>query len=478
MANIQGDRYSHNLLPSSEPSIFPDVCGAGKCYFWTGFCKLEGRKKEMSNISQVKARQILDSRGNPTVEVDVLLSDGSFGRAAVPSGVSTGTHEAVELRDGDKNFYLGKGVMKAVHKVTGVLGQAVAGHNALDQQGVDELLISCDGTENKSEVGANAILGVSMAVAHAAAAYKGLPLFSYLSNGEATLLPIPMMNILNGGCHADNKVDIQEFMVFPIGASCISEALQMGTETFHHLKSVLGEKGLNTAVGDEGGFAPDLRSNEEAIEVILEAVSRTGYETGSQIYLALDVAASELYDAGRNIYRLASEDRELTSSEMIEFYCELTQKYPIVSIEDGLSEDDWEGWTELHKTLGKKIQIVGDDLTVTNMTRLKKAIDMSAMNAILIKLSQVGTVTETVETMTLARESGMAAVVSHRSGETEDTTIADFSVAMGMGQIKTGSASRTDRICKYNQLLRIEETLGSSATFPGMEVLGHLSEEG
>ena len=432
----------------------------------------------MSSISQVKARQILDSRGNPTVEVDVLLSSGSFGRAAVPSGASTGSHEAVELRDGDKAFYLGKGVQKAVQNVTGILGPAVTGQEALNQRGVDELLISCDGTENKGEVGANAVLGVSLAVAHAAAAHKGLPLFSSLSDGESTLLPIPMMNILNGGSHADNNVDIQEFMVFPIGASSFSEALQMGTETFHYLKSVLGERDLNTSVGDEGGFAPNLRSNEEAIEVILEAISKAGYEVGKEIYLALDVAASELYETNRNIYRLDSEERELTSGEMIEFYSTLIQKYPIVSLEDGLSEDDWEGWTELHKTLGKKIQIVGDDLTVTNMTRLKKAIDMSAMNAILIKLNQVGSVTETVETMTLARESGMAAVVSHRSGETEDTTIADFSVAMGMGQIKTGSASRTDRICKYNQLLRIEETLGSSATFPGMEVLGHLSEEG
>ncbi len=432
----------------------------------------------MSSISQVKARQILDSRGNPTVEVDVLLSSGSFGRAAVPSGASTGSHEAVELRDGDKAFYLGKGVQKAVHNVTGVLGPAVTGQDALNQRGVDELLISCDGTENKGEMGANAVLGVSIAVAHAAAAYKGLPLFSYLSNGKSTLLPIPMMNILNGGSHADNNVDIQEFMVFPIGAASFSEALQMGTETFHHLKSVLGERDLNTSVGDEGGFAPNLRSNEEAIEVILEAISKAGYEVGKEIYLALDVAASELYEANRNIYRLDSEERELTSGEMIEFYSTLIQKYPIVSLEDGLSEDDWEGWTELHKALGKKVQIIGDDLTVTNMTRLKKAIDLPAMNAILIKLNQVGSVTETVETMKLAQENGMAAVVSHRSGETEDTTIADFAVAMGMGQIKTGSASRTDRICKYNQLLRIEEILGNSATFPGMEVLGHSSEVG
>ncbi|MCS5661539.1 MAG: phosphopyruvate hydratase [Dehalococcoidia bacterium] len=432
----------------------------------------------MSSISQVKARQILDSRGNPTVEVDVLLSSGSFGRAAVPSGASTGSHEAVELRDGDKAFYLGKGVQKAVQNVTGVLGPAVTGQDALNQRGVDELLISCDGTENKGKVGANAVLGVSLAVAHAAAAHKGLPLFSYLSNGESTLLPIPMMNILNGGSHADNNVDIQEFMVFPIGASSFSEALQMGVETFHNLKLVLGKRGLNTSVGDEGGFAPNLRSNEEAIEVILEAISKAGYEVGKEIYLALDVAASELYEADRNIYRLDSEERELTSSEMIEFYFTLIQKYPIVSLEDGLSEDDWEGWRELHKALGKKVQIVGDDLTVTNMTRLKKAIDLPAINAILIKLNQVGSVTETLETIKLARENGQAAVISHRSGETEDTTIADFAVAMGMGQIKTGSASRTDRICKYNQLLRIEEILGTSATFPGMEILGHSSTVG
>ena len=432
----------------------------------------------MSNISQVKARQILDSRGNPTVEVDVLLSSGSFGRAAVPSGASTGSHEAVELRDGDKAFYLGKGVQKAVQNVTGVLGPAVTGQNALNQRGVDERLISCDGTEKKGELGANAVLAVSMAVAHAAAAHNGLPLFSYLSNGESTLLPVPMMNILNGGRHANNNVDIQEFMVFPIGASSFSEALQMGAETFHHLKLVLGERDLNISVGDEGGFAPNLRSNEEAIEVILEAISKAGYEVGKEIYLALDVAASELYEADRNINRLDSEERELTSSEMIEFYFTLIQKYPIVSLEDGLSEDDWEGWTELHKALGKKIQIVGDDLTVTNKIRLKKSIDLPAMNAILIKLNQVGSVTETLETIKLARENGQAAVISHRSGETEDTTIADFAVAMGMGQIKTGSASRTDRICKYNQLLRIEEILGTSATFPGMEVLGHYSAVG
>lgn len=428
----------------------------------------------MSAISQVKARQILDSRGNPTVEVDVFLGDGGFGRAAVPSGASTGAHEAVELRDGDSGYFLGKGVRRAVRNVVEILAPAVIGYDALDQRTVDELLLSCDGTANKSEVGANAILGVSMAVAHAAASHKGLPLFAYLSNGESTLLPIPMMNILNGGSHADNNVDIQEFMVFPVGASSFSEALQMGTETFHHLKAVLRGKGLNTNVGDEGGFAPDLRSNEEAIEVILEAISRTGCKIGTEVYLALDVAASELYDAERDIYRFPSEGRELNSGEMIEFYSELMDKYPIVSIEDGLSEDDWDGWAALHERLGEQIQIVGDDLTVTNITRLKKAIEMSAMNSILIKLNQVGTVTETVDTMTLAREHGMSAVVSHRSGETEDTTIADFAVAMGMGQIKTGSASRTDRICKYNQLLRIEESLGGSARFPGMEVLGHL----
>ncbi|MBL7046271.1 MAG: phosphopyruvate hydratase [Candidatus Marinimicrobia bacterium] len=423
-------------------------------------------------IKAVKGREILDSRGNPTVEVDIILEDGSSGRAAVPSGASTGTHEAVELRDGDRSRYLGKGVKQAVTNVNDILGPAVIGENALDQNSLDEKLIELDGTSNKERYGANAILGISMAVARAASASKKVPLFSYLSEGKATVLPIPMMNILNGGQHADNNVDIQEFMIFPVGATSFAEALQMGTETFHQLKSVLKKKGLNTSVGDEGGFAPDLRSNEEAIEVILEAASNTEYQIGKQLFIALDVAASEIYDVDRQVYILESEEKELTSEEMVEYYYRLVSQYPIISIEDGLAEDDWEGWSIQNNKLGSKIQIVGDDLTVTNVDRLQKAIDIRAMNAILIKLNQVGTVTETVETIDLARENGMAAVVSHRSGETEDTFIADFCVAMGNGQIKTGSASRTDRICKYNQLIRIEETLGSDAKFPGKEVLG------
>lgn len=423
-------------------------------------------------IKTVKGREILDSRGNPTVEVDIILEDGSSGRAAVPSGASTGTHEAVELRDGDRSRYLGKGVKQAVTNVNDILGPAVIGENALDQNSLDKKLIELDGTSNKERYGANAILGISMAVARAASASKKVPLFSYLSEGKATVLPIPMMNILNGGQHADNNVDIQEFMIFPVGATSFAEALQMGTETFHQLKSVLKKKGLNTSVGDEGGFAPDLRSNEEAIEVILEAASNTGYQIGKQLFIALDVAASEIYDVDRQVYILESEEKELTSEEMVEYYYRLVSQYPIISIEDGLAEDDWEGWSIQNNKLGSKIQIVGDDLTVTNADRLQKAIDIRAMNAILIKLNQVGTVTETVETIDLARENGMAAVVSHRSGETEDTFIADFCVAMGNGQIKTGSASRTDRICKYNQLIRIEETLGSDVKFPGKEVLG------
>ena len=432
----------------------------------------------MISISKIDSRQILDSRGNPTIEVDVYLSDGSFGRAAVPSGASTGTHEAAELRDGDKKYYLGKSVTKAVKNVKSILEPVLCKQNPLDQRGIDELLISTDGTENKSNVGANAILGVSMAVAHAASAHQGVPLFDYLSKGKSVQLPIPMMNILNGGSHADNNVDIQEFMVFPIGASSFSEALQMGTETFHYLKLVLGSRGLNTAVGDEGGFAPDLRSNEEAIEVILEAISKSGYKSGSDLYIALDVAASEIYNANQGIYYLASEKKEFSSNELIDYYNELSNKYPIISIEDGLSEDDWEGWERLQESVGGHIQIVGDDLTVTNPIRLQEAIDRSAINSILIKLNQIGTLTETMDAMNLAKENGIGAIVSHRSGETEDTSIADLAVAMGMGQIKTGSASRTDRVCKYNQLLRIEEQLGSSAKFPTLDVLGHKTKRG
>ena len=422
-------------------------------------------------ITRVQAREILDSRGNPTVEVDVYLSDGSFGRAAVPSGASTGEHEAVELRDGDQNRFLGKGALNAVRNVNQQIAPIVKGYNALDQKTLDKCMIDLDGTPNKSNLGANAILGVSMAVSRAAAASQNLPLYRHL-NSDARLLPVPMLNIINGGSHADNNVDIQEFMIFPIGADSFSHALRMGAEIFHYLKKVLSSKGLNTSVGDEGGFAPNLSSNEEAIEIILEAVEKSDYSIGKDISLALDAAASEFYIDGA--YRLESENRTLTSDEMVEYFEGLTNKYPIVSIEDGLAENDWKGWEVLNSELGSKIQIVGDDLTVTNIPRLQRAIDEQSMNAILIKLNQIGTVTETVEAVELARETGFGVVISHRSGETEDTFIADFAVAMGMGQIKTGSASRTDRICKYNQLLRIEEELGTSAKFPGRKVLGQL----
>ena len=424
----------------------------------------------MKEISKVSSREILDSRGNPTVEVDVSLSDGSNGRAAVPSGASTGTHEAMELRDGDRSRFLGKGVLRAVTNVTDIIGPAVVGMNAGNQRELDEALINLDGTENKSSLGANSILGVSMASCRAAAASAGVSLFQHLSDGNATLLPIPMMNILNGGQHADNNVDIQEFMIFPVGAGSFAEALRMGTETFHHLKAVLKSKGLSTSVGDEGGFAPSLSSNEEALEMILEATEKTGYSIGSDLVLALDVAASEIFKNG--IYHLESEGKALSSEELIDYYTSLVKKYPIVSIEDGLAEDDWEGWQKLNTALGSKVQIVGDDLTVTNTVRLQRAIDEQVMNAILIKLNQVGTVSETINTIRLARKNGLATIVSHRSGETEDTFIADFSVAMGAGQMKTGSASRSERICKYNQLLRIEEELGSKAKFPGIEILG------
>ena len=422
-------------------------------------------------ITRVQAREILDSRGNPTVEVDVYLSDESFGRAAVPSGASTGEHEAVELRDGDQDRFLGKGALNAVRNVNQQIAPIVKGYNALDQKTLDKGMIDLDETPNKSNLGANAILGVSMAVSRAAAASQNLPLYRHL-NSDACLLPLPMLNIINGGSHADNNVDIQEFMIFPIGADSFSHALRMGAEIFHYLKKVLNSKGLNTSVGDEGGFAPNLSSNEEAIEIILEAVEKSDYSIGKDISLALDAAASEFYIDGA--YRLESENRTLTSDEMVEYFEGLTNKYPIVSIEDGLAENDWEGWEVLNSKLGSKIQIVGDDLTVTNIPRLQRAIDEQSMNAILIKLNQIGTVTETVEAVELARETGFGVVISHRSGETEDTFIADFAVAMGMGQIKTGSASRTDRICKYNQLLRIEEELGTSAKFPGRKVLGQL----
>ena len=424
-----------------------------------------------TTIARVQAREILDSRGNPTVEVDVHLSDGNFGRAAVPSGASTGEHEAIELRDGDENRFLGKGVLNAVRNVNQQINPIVKGYNAFDQKTLDTCMIDFDGTPNKSNLGANAILGVSMAVSRAAAASQNLPLYRYL-NSDACLLPVPMLNVINGGCHADNNVDIQEFMVFPIGADSFSHALRMGTEIFHHLKKVLSSKGMNTSVGDEGGFAPNLNSNAEAIEIILEAVEKAGYSAGKDIFLAVDAAASEFYSNRK--YHLEAEDQTLTSDEMVEYFKSLTKKYPIISIEDGLAENDWEGWRVLNGEMGSKIQIVGDDLTVTNISRLQRAIDEQSMNAVLIKLNQIGTVTETVEAVELARKTGFGVVISHRSGETEDTFIADFAVAMGMGQIKTGSSSRTDRMCKYNQLLRIEEELGTSAQFPGRKVLGQL----
>ena len=421
-------------------------------------------------ITHIIGREVLDSRGNPTVEVDVILEDGTVGSAMVPSGASTGEHEAVELRDGDKNRYLGRGVQTAVNNVNTLITDHLVGMNANNQADIDQAMIDLDGSSNKSNLGANAILGVSMAVARAAAESADQPLYSYLGGEQSNMLPIPMMNILNGGSHADNNVDIQEFMVFPIGANSFSSALQMGVETFHHLKSVLQKKGLNTSVGDEGGFAPNLRSNAEAVEVILEAIEKTPYTLGKDLFLALDVAASEIYKNG--LYHLASEDKQYSSEEMVAYLTSLANQYPIISIEDGLDENDWQGWQQLNGAIGNRVQIVGDDLTVTNLTRLQRAIDENAMNAILIKLNQIGTVTETIQAIELAKANHYGAVISHRSGETEDVIIADFAVAMGMGQIKTGSASRTDRIAKYNQLLRIEEALGSSAQFPGKEVLG------
>ncbi len=423
-----------------------------------------------SDIHNIIAREILDSRGNPTVEVDVHLSDGAFGRAGVPSGASTGKYEAVELRDGDNSRYLGKGVKKAVNNVNTTIADAIIGLDAFNQKYIDNIMIELDGTPNKSNLGANSILGVSIAVAKAASNAKNIPLYKYLNNNSIYTMPIPMMNIINGGSHADNNVDFQEFMIFPIGANSFSNALQMGTEIFHELKKVLRDSLLNTAVGDEGGFAPDLKSNEEAIEVILTAVHKAGYVAGKDIYIALDIAASEIFN--NNKYIIKSEKKSFTSDQMISYYQNLIENYPIISIEDGLDENDWEGWALMNSELGNKIQIVGDDLTVTSIDRLKKAIDLDAMNAILIKLNQIGSVTETLDAINLSKKTGFGTIISHRSGETEDTTIADLSVACGVGQIKTGSASRTDRICKYNQLLRIEQQLLDKSNYPGLELLG------
>ncbi|MBL7155967.1 MAG: phosphopyruvate hydratase [Candidatus Omnitrophica bacterium] len=417
-----------------------------------------------TKIKKVKGREILDSRGNPTVEVDVFLKDGSFGRAAVPSGASTGEHEAVELRDGDKSRYLGKGVTKAVSNVNGEIAAEVKGIDALEQEKLDRALVKLDGTENKLRLGANAILGVSLAVCKAAADSRNLPLYKYIGGGKANILPIPMMNILNGGEHADNNVDLQEFMIMPIGAPSFKEALRMGSEVFHNLKSILKAKKYSTSVGDEGGFAPNLKSNEEAVDVILEGIAKAGYKAGKDIFMALDPAASTFYKNGNYVLE-AEKKKKNSSAEMVEFYSKWVENYPIVSIEDGLAEDDWNGWKKLTDTLGKKIQLVGDDLFVTNTRRLKMGIEKGVANSILIKVNQIGTLTETREAIEMARKAGYTAVVSHRSGETEDTTIAHLVVAMNTGQIKTGSVCRTDRICKYNELLRIEEELGKKAVY-------------
>ncbi len=428
----------------------------------------------MSMITDVYAREILDSRGNPTVEVDVYLEDGAFGRAAVPSGASTGAFEAVELRDGDKSRYLGKGTLNAVDNVNTLIAPALIGLDATDQSGIDRFLIELDGTDNKGKLGANAILGVSMAVAKAAADSAGLPLYRYIGGANAKVLPSPMMNILNGGKHADNNVDIQEFMVMPLGAETFSEALRMGTEVFHSLKKVLNGKGYNTAVGDEGGFAPNLGSNEEALAIIVEAIKAAGYEPGKDVFLALDVASTELYHDG--IYDLAGEGVQKTASEMVDFYEELCSKYPVISIEDGLAEEDWEGWKMMTERLGGKVQLVGDDLFVTNTRRLSKGIAQDTANSILVKVNQIGTLTETLEAVEMAKQAGYTAVISHRSGETEDATIADIAVATNAGQIKTGAPSRSDRVAKYNQLLRIEEELDNVAVYNGIKSFYNLKK--
>ena len=430
----------------------------------------------MSEITEVRARQILDSRGNPTVEVEVLLETGALGRAAVPSGASTGEREALELRDGDKTRYLGKGVSRAVEHVNQTIAPEVVGLEATNQADLDQLLCELDGTEDKRKLGANAVLGVSLAVAKAAADDAGLPLYRYLGGVNAKVLPAPMMNILNGGKHADNTVDLQEFMIMPLHAEQFSEALRMGVEVFHHLRAVLKKKGYNTAVGDEGGFAPDLRSNEEAVQLILMAIEKAGYQPGVDIFLALDPAASEFYQDGR--YVLEGEGgKRLTSEEMVEFYARWVAQYPIVSIEDGMAENDWDGWAALTARLGGQIQLVGDDLFVTNVKILQEGIAKGIANGILIKVNQIGTLTETLDAIRMAHRAGYAAVVSHRSGETEDTTIADLAVATNAGQIKTGSASRTDRIAKYNQLLRIEEDLGDAAVFLGPAALSRFQRK-
>ncbi len=428
----------------------------------------------MSYITDVYAREILDSRGNPTVEVEVWLEDGSFGRAAVPSGASTGAFEAVELRDGDKSRYLGKGVEKAVDNINEIIAPELEGWDVFDQVGIDKMMIELDGTPNKAKLGANAILGVSIAVAKAAAESLDLPLYQYVGGTNAKTLPVPMMNIMNGGAHADNNVDVQEFMVMPVGATSFKEALRWGAEIYHALKAVLKSKGLATGVGDEGGFAPNLPTNEDALKVIMEAIEKAGYKPGEQIKLALDVAANELFDEKTGKYTLASEGREFTAAELVDYYAGLVEKYPIISIEDGLAEDDWAAWQLMVEKLGHKIQIVGDDLFVTNTTRLSRGIKEKSANSILIKLNQIGSITETLDAIEMAKRAGFTTISSHRSGETADSTIADMAVAVNAGQIKTGAPARTDRVEKYNQLLRIEEQLGDNAIYAGMSAFYNL----
>lgn len=421
----------------------------------------------MSHITDIHARQILDSRGNPTIEVDVFTSNGILGRAAVPSGASTGIHEAMELRDGDKSRYLGKGVLKAVENVNTVINEALQGEDVFDQKRLDRIMIDLDGTPNKSKLGANAILGTSLAIARAAAQEAGMSLYQYIGGVGAVTMPVPMMNILNGGSHADNLIDIQEFMVMPFGASSFSEGLRWGTEVFHHLKSVLKEKGMSTNVGDEGGFAPSLGSNEEAIQVVIEAIEKAGFKPGVDMHIALDAASSEFYNAEKGIYHFESTNTDMTSEQMVDYWVNWCEKYPIISIEDGLAEDDWAGWKLATEKLGHKVQLVGDDLFVTNTQRLSRGIDEGIANSILVKVNQIGSLTETIEAVQMATRNGYTSVMSHRSGETEDNTIADLAVALNTGQIKTGSASRSDRMSKYNQLLRIEEELGASAVYIG-----------
>ena len=426
----------------------------------------------MTLIEAIHARQILDSRGNPTIECEVVLDDGSYGRAAVPSGASTGVHEALELRDGDKDIYLGKGVTKAVHNVNTTIVNALRGMDGTDQAAIDHAMLDLDGTENKKKLGANAILGVSLATAHAAAQCTNQPLYRYLGGASARLLPAPMMNIINGGSHADNNVDVQEFMVMPLGFDKFSDALRAGVEIFHHLKKVLSGKGYNTAVGDEGGFAPDLKSNQEALDVIMTAIDSAGYKAGEQVWIALDAASSEFYDGDSKKYKI--DGREIGGDEMVDFLASWCDQYPICSIEDGCDEDDWETWKALTQRVGDKVQLVGDDLFVTNVKRLQRGIDEGIANSILIKVNQIGTLTETIDSIQLAARHGYTAVTSHRSGETEDNTIADLAVALNTGQIKTGSASRSDRMAKYNQLLRIEEMLGDGALYGGPDFAARL----